>query len=290
MPASVTADGSSSPVSGPAACQNRVSITSAGISSRHSVTTFEVGMCHSRANGTSASSPATWARASQYEAPGIRTIASISRMTSGYDMIRRRSRFLSRPASSAAPAMASITPSPRWRSSSPSRAKSGSHPPASTDPSRRITAGAVTTGRQNTASSPDRGPQSPAVTVPRPRNSRSAARTTTVPVGVPDAGDPSGPIASTTEDRQDCTQGSRKRARTRHPYPYQEPYLMPKTAPKPQLTAVTVLNPWCCATARRGRPCAKAGPHRFRRHHPKWHDDLRGEKRKWDRLARSTPR
>jgi len=45
MPASVTADGSSSPVSGPAACQNRVSITSAGISSRHSVTTFEVGMC-----------------------------------------------------------------------------------------------------------------------------------------------------------------------------------------------------------------------------------------------------
>ena len=58
-PASVTADGSSSPISGPAACQNRSSITSAGISSRHSVTTFEVGTCHSRANGTSASSPAT---------------------------------------------------------------------------------------------------------------------------------------------------------------------------------------------------------------------------------------
>ena len=31
-------------------------------------------------------------------------------------------------------------------------------------------------------------------------------------------------------------------------------------------------------------------PHRFRRHHPKWHDGLRGENRKWDRLARSTPR
>ena len=30
--------------------------------------------------------------------------------------------------------------------------------------------------------------------------------------------------------------------------------------------------------------------HRFRRHHPKWHDGLRGENRKWDRLARSTPR
>ena len=31
-------------------------------------------------------------------------------------------------------------------------------------------------------------------------------------------------------------------------------------------------------------------PHRFRRHHPKWHDGLRGENRMWDRLARSTPR
>ena len=41
--------------------------------------------------------------------------------------------------------------------------------------------------------------------------------------------------------------GLQERARLRHPYPYQEPYLMPKTAPKPQLTAVTALNPWCCA-------------------------------------------
>ena len=31
-------------------------------------------------------------------------------------------------------------------------------------------------------------------------------------------------------------------------------------------------------------------PHRFRRHHPKWHDGLRGENRKWDRPVRSTPR
>ncbi len=31
-------------------------------------------------------------------------------------------------------------------------------------------------------------------------------------------------------------------------------------------------------------------PDRFCRHHPKWHDGLRGENRKWDRLARSTPR
>jgi len=35
---------------------------------------------------------------------------------------------------------------------------------------------------------------------------------------------------------------------------------------------------------------ADLDPHRFRRHHPKWHDGLRGENRKWDRLARSTPR
>lgn len=34
----------------------------------------------------------------------------------------------------------------------------------------------------------------------------------------------------------------------------------------------------------------RVDPHRFRRHHPKWHDGLRGENRKWDRLARSTPR
>ena len=28
---------------------------------------------------------------------------------------------------------------------------------------------------------------------------------------------------------------------------------MPKTAPKPQLTAVTALNPWCCVLTRTGR-------------------------------------
>ena len=62
--ASMTADASSSLTSGPAACQNRSSITSAGISSRHSVTTFPVGTCHCRANGTSASRPARRASAS----------------------------------------------------------------------------------------------------------------------------------------------------------------------------------------------------------------------------------
>ena len=30
-------------------------------------------------------------------------------------------------------------------------------------------------------------------------------------------------------------------------------------------------------------------PDRFRRHHAKWHDGLRGENRKWVRPARSTP-
>ncbi len=49
--------------------------------------------------------------------------------------------------------------------SSPSRTKSGSQASASTVPSRRTTAGAVTTGRQNTASSPADGTCPPAVTV-----------------------------------------------------------------------------------------------------------------------------
>src|SRR5215470_7737674 len=57
-------------------------------------------------------------------------------------MIRRRCRRFSRPCSSAASAIASITPSPRWRSSSPSRTKSGSHPSALTVPSLRSRAGA----------------------------------------------------------------------------------------------------------------------------------------------------
>ena len=35
---------------------------------------------------------------------------------------------------------------------------------------------------------------------------------------------------------------------------------------------------------------SRLDPHRFRRHHPKWHDGLRGENRKWDRPVRSTPR
>jgi len=83
IPASMTADGSSSAMSGPAACQKMSSITSAGTGSRQSVTTFPVGTCHSRANGMSASSPASLANASQYVPPGLRVIAIISRMTSG---------------------------------------------------------------------------------------------------------------------------------------------------------------------------------------------------------------
>ena len=79
----MTADGSSSPMSGPAACQKISSITSAGTGSRQSVTTFPVGTCQSRANGMSASSPASLASASQYVPPGLRVIAIISRMTSG---------------------------------------------------------------------------------------------------------------------------------------------------------------------------------------------------------------
>src|ERR1039457_6334071 len=123
-------------------------------------------------------------------------------------MIRRRSRFRSRPCASAAATISSITPSPRCRSSSPSRTKSGSQPSAATLPSLRTSAGAVTTGRQNTASSPADGTAFPTVTVFPPRTSRSAARTTTVPAGVPATGTSAGPIASAAERRQDCTRDS----------------------------------------------------------------------------------
>ena len=207
----MTADGSSSPMSGPAACQKMSSITSAGTGSRQPVTTFPVGTCQSRANGMSASSPASLASASQYVPPGLRVIAIISRMTSGQDMIRRRCRGFSLPAAIAASTAASITPSPRWRSSSPSRTRSGSHPSASTVPSRRTTAGTVTTGRQNTASSPAAGAASPAaVTVP-PRTRRPAARSTTLPAGVPASADAAVRVASTTSGRVQLTRGTCER-------------------------------------------------------------------------------
>jgi len=83
MPASSTADGSPSLISGPAACQKMLSVTAGGTGRRQSVTTFSVGTCHSRVNGMSASSPATPRSASRYAASGISVIAIISRMTRG---------------------------------------------------------------------------------------------------------------------------------------------------------------------------------------------------------------
>jgi hypothetical protein len=201
IPASSTAGGSSSAISGPAARQDRASIRPAGTSTRQSVMTFSVGTCHSRANGTSASSPASRASASQYDPSGISVIASISRMTSGYDMIRRRCRCRIRPCSTAAATISSIIPSPRWRSSSPSRTKSGSQPSARTLPSRRISAGAVTTGRQNTASSPRAGAAPAGTAVFPPSARRPAALTTTVPAGVPAARASAVRLASTTAGR-----------------------------------------------------------------------------------------
>ena len=103
IPASMTADGSSSPMRGPAACQKISSMISAGISSRHPVTVFPVGMCQARVNGMSASSPARVRIASEYEEPGSRVIAITRRMTSGYDISRRRSRGRRRPFITALP-------------------------------------------------------------------------------------------------------------------------------------------------------------------------------------------
>ena len=157
IPASMTADGSSSPMRGPAACQKISSMISAGISSRHPVTVFPVGMCQARVKGMSASSPARVRIASEYEEPGSRVIAITRRMTSGYDISRRRSRGRRRPFITAFPAILSITPSPRCASRPPRRTRSGSHASASTVPSRFTNAGAVRTGRKNPVSSPFAG-------------------------------------------------------------------------------------------------------------------------------------
>src|SRR5271166_4120731 len=133
-------------------------------------------------------------------------------MTSGYDSSLRRCRGFSRPFSTAASAIASITPSPRCRSSSPSRTRSGSHAPASTVPSRRTTAGAVTTGRQNTISSPASGTAPAAITVPPPRTRTSQDRSTTVPAGIPPSGDATVRVASTTSGTVESTRAPWHRA------------------------------------------------------------------------------
>src|SRR5262249_49612056 len=128
----------------------------------------------------------------------------------------------SRPCCSATSAIASITPSPRWRSSSPSRTKSGSHPSALTVPSLRSRAGAVTTGRQNTAISPAAGTPVPAVNVSRPRERRPQARATSGPAGVPASMVSTAWLAQRRQADKN-TQGLLGRARTRHPNAYQEP-------------------------------------------------------------------
>src|SRR5258708_6374452 len=120
-------------------------------------------------------------------------------------MIRRRRRGFSRPFAIAASTAASITPSPRWRSSSPRRTRSGSHASASTVPSRRTAAGAVTTGRPNTASSPAAGAASPpAVAVP-PRTRGPDAPSTTAPAGAPSYPGTPARDASAPERMQDGT-------------------------------------------------------------------------------------
>ena len=154
------------------------------------------------------SSPASRGNASQYDASGISVIAIISRMTSGYDMIRRRRRRGSRPAARAADTISSITPPPRQASSSPRRIRSGGHAPASTVPSRFTNAGAVTTARQNSAISPDRRGRSLPRTVPSPGNRRSPGLSTTVPAGVPASGETASRVAGTASGRVESTKGS----------------------------------------------------------------------------------
>ena len=83
MPATMTADGSPSPIRAPAACQKISCMISGGISSRHSPMLLPVGTCQPKVNGTSDRSPATVRIASTYEEPGSRVIAMTRRMTSG---------------------------------------------------------------------------------------------------------------------------------------------------------------------------------------------------------------
>ena len=83
IPATMTADGSSSPIRAPAACQKTSCMISGGISIRHSPAVFPVGTCQSRVNGTPARSPAAVRIASAYEEPGSRVIAMTSRITIG---------------------------------------------------------------------------------------------------------------------------------------------------------------------------------------------------------------
>ena len=248
IPASITADGSSSPMSGPAACQQISSITSAGTSSRHPVTVFPVGTCQPGVNGMSASSPARTRIASAYETPGSSVIAITSRMTSGYDISRRRSRGRSLPPRSAFSAIASITPSPRCSSSPPRRTRSGSHASASTVPSRLTRAGAATTGRQNSVISPFNGAVPVTVTVPRLRTCRSATRTASVPAGVaPPSGNTPDRIAASAEERQDCTLGLLVSVDST-PNAYQGSLLISKPAQNARPQAHpnrNYLNPWC---------------------------------------------
>ena len=141
------------------------------------------------------------------EEAGSSVIAMTKRTASGYDIRRRRSRSGSRPSRTAFSAIFSITPSPRCASSPPRRTRSGSHASASTVPSRFTNAGAATTGRKNPVSSPVAG-AAPATVTDRPlRTRRSAARTASVPAGVPATGSCPERIAAPAVRRQDCTPG-----------------------------------------------------------------------------------
>ena len=91
----------------------------------------------------SASSPARRASASRHDASGISDIASISRMTSGYDMIRRRCRGFRSPRDRGVHRRLDHPVTKiGLQLAQPYQVRR--HASASTVPSRRTTAGAVT--------------------------------------------------------------------------------------------------------------------------------------------------
>ncbi len=135
-------------------------------------------------------------------------------------------------------------------------------------------------GRSSTTSTPATGHRtgSPTarptriLTTPAPPHSTSAPTTSTPPW----------PGSGATQRNIQASQGNRPRL-----LPRPAADLTPPTRARASLTLPVGI---AVTPARTRRPDRHLDPHRFRRHHPKWHDGLRGENRKWDRLARSTPR
>jgi hypothetical protein len=73
----------------------------------------------------------------------------------------------------------------------------------------------------------------------------------------------------------------------RHDWPGPPQYQPTRQRHPPRLRATPSAQPFMIVFSAENH---RLDPDRFRRHHEKWHDGLRGENRKWVEPARSTPR